>query len=392
MDPERCKVERFFINPPVHHQEILLLCLTVMKERLKKNICNLDDYASLDKVEGLSTHCKVQIGDALGYACQFWAKHLVEVPHSGHGAEEVHKAIDEFFPTHFLLWVEVLSLMGILDVGVYALKNVQQWYLLVSYEWIIFRNPTFMVIQAEISCKWINDSQRFLLEYFDAIQESPSHIYHSALPLCPCYSVELLQEVKVVKGLPAGWGTCIRTVSFDGCPLTHTSWKDLIAVGLASNNIITIDAITGVHLSILSGHTQWVYCLSFSSDGTLLVSGDRGGTIKLEGHSGEIMSLSLSPNYTMVASGSQDKTIRLWDTWTGECCCVINWHKHTVNSVSFSPTNPQLLISASNDNTVQWWDVNGQQIGPTYQGQYVAISPDGTCFASCGDHQSVITV
>jgi len=411
MDPERCKAEQFLINPSVHHQEILLLCLKLMKERLKKNICNLDDYASLDNVEDLSTHCKVQIGDALGYACQFWAKHLVGVSNSGHCVEEVHKAIDEFFPNHFLLWIEVLSLMGILDAGVYALKNVQQWYMLVSCEWCIFRGPTFMVIQAEISCKWINDSQRFLLEHFDAIQDSPSHIYHSALPLCPtsswlhdCYSMELSQEVKVVQGLSAGWGICIRTVSFEGRPRTHTSWKDLIAVGLASNSIITIDAITGACLSILSVHTGWVESLSFSSDGTLLVSGDQGGTVKLwdvqtgvvvrtlDGHTGIVWAVSISPDHTMIASGSQDKTIQLWDTWTGECCHVIDGHKSAVNSVSFSPTNSQLLISTFNDNTVQWWDVNGHQIGPTYEGKYVTISPDGTYFASFGDHQSVITV
>jgi len=135
MDPTRCKVERFFINPSVHHQEILLLCLSLMKERLEKNICNLEDYASLDKVEDLSTCCKEQIGDALGYACQSWAKHLAEVPNSSQGVEEVHIAIDEFFPTYFLLWIEVLSLMGTLDVGVYALKNVEQWYALVSCIW-----------------------------------------------------------------------------------------------------------------------------------------------------------------------------------------------------------------------------------------------------------------
>ena len=108
-----------------------------MKERLRKNICNLDDYASLDKVEGLPTCRKAKIGDALEYACQFWTKHLVGVPNSGHGFQEVHKTIDEFFPTYFLLWIEVLSLMGILDVGVYALKNVQQWYMSVSHIWSI---------------------------------------------------------------------------------------------------------------------------------------------------------------------------------------------------------------------------------------------------------------
>ena len=136
-DPKRCKVERFSISPSIHHQEILLSCLNLMKGRLKKNICNLDDCASLDKIKDLSTYHKVQIGEALEYACQFWAKHLVEVPHSGQGVGEVHKAIDEFFPTCFLFWIEVLSLMGILDSGVYALKNIQQWYLLVSCKWSI---------------------------------------------------------------------------------------------------------------------------------------------------------------------------------------------------------------------------------------------------------------
>jgi len=267
----------------------------------------------------------------------------------------------------------------------------------------------FMLIQAKVSCKWVNDSQHFLLEHFDAIQDSPSHIYHSALPLCPAsswfhdhYSAELSQKVKVLKGLPTGWGTCIRTVSFDSRPLTHTSWKDLIAVSLNSHNIITIDAITGAHLSVLSGHTQGAKSLSFSSDGTLLVSGDRGGTIKLwdiqtavvamtfEGHTGTVTSVSISPDQTMIASGSQDKSIRLWNTWTGECCCIIDGHNETVRSVSFSPANSKLLISASDNNTIQWWDINGHKIGPTCEGCSVTISPDGTYFASWANSQPVI--
>ena len=132
MDSKRCKVERFYINPSVHHQEILLSYLNLMGERLKKNICGLDDYASLDKVEDLPARRKSQIGDALGYACQFWARHLVEVPNRGCGVEEVHKAIDKFFTTHLLFWIEVLSLMEIINVGVYTLKNIHQWYTLVS--------------------------------------------------------------------------------------------------------------------------------------------------------------------------------------------------------------------------------------------------------------------
>ena len=132
MDPERCKAERFYINPSVHHQEIVLSCLNLMKEKLKKNICNLDDYTSLDKVNNLPTYRKAHIGDALEYACQFWTRHLVEIPNSGHDVEVVHKAINGFFPTCLLHWIEILSIMKILDVGVYALKSIQQWYISVS--------------------------------------------------------------------------------------------------------------------------------------------------------------------------------------------------------------------------------------------------------------------
>ena len=132
MDPGRCRDDRFFINPVVHHQKILLSCLSLMKERLKRNICNLDDYTPLDRVEDLSTHRKVQIGDALEYACQFWTKHLVEIPNNNHNIKKVCKAVEEFFTTHLLFWIEVLVIMGRLDIGVYAINNIRQWYISVS--------------------------------------------------------------------------------------------------------------------------------------------------------------------------------------------------------------------------------------------------------------------
>jgi len=132
MDPARCKDEHFFVEPAIHHAEILLSCLNLMGERLKRNICNLDDYATLSEVKDLPTLQKDHIGDALEYACRFWAKHLLRISISGSHAEEVQKAVDKFFTTHLLYWIEVLALMGNLDVGVYAMDDVEQWYALVS--------------------------------------------------------------------------------------------------------------------------------------------------------------------------------------------------------------------------------------------------------------------
>jgi len=258
----------------------------------------------------------------------------------------------------------------------------------------------FILSQTGNSCKWTHDGQRFLLESFDLISNSPSHIYHSALPFSPssswlheCYTALLSQGVKVVKGLPAEWGTCSRTVVMENIPYSPACWKDTIAVS-SQLCIIILNAITGSQVAVLSGHTGLVVSLTFSLDGALLVSGGHDRTVKLWdlqtggviktfcGHAHYVYSVSISPDSTTLASGSLDKSIRLWGVWTGECFCFINGHNHWVNSVSFSPTNSQHLVSSSSDHTIKWWNINGCQIGPTHEGNGVALSSDGTHFVS----------
>ena len=131
-DHKRCNDQRFFVGPTVHHAEILLSCLSLMGERLKRNICNLDDYAVLSEVGDLSTYQKVYIGDALEYACQFWTKHLLEIPGNNPCIEEVKGVIDQFFAIHLLHWIEVLVLTRNLDAGVYAMHDVGKWFTAVS--------------------------------------------------------------------------------------------------------------------------------------------------------------------------------------------------------------------------------------------------------------------
>ena len=260
-------------------------------------------------------------------------------------------------------------------------------------------------------CKWADDSQQFILEHFDIISNSPSEIYHHALPFSPssswlreCYGLELSQEVKVVRGLQAKWGTCSRSVYLDCGLVALACWKDLVAVALSSGDITILDVIAGICTSTLSSHTKRVNSLAFSLDGTFLVSGSDDETVILwhiqtggvintfYGHTGDVLSVSISPDCTTIASGSEDHTVCLWDAQSGECDCVIDGHNDGVYSVSFSPTNSQLLISASNDGTVRQWNINGHQIGSTYEGNRVVFSSDGTCFVSWKQKGRVATV
>jgi WD40 repeat protein len=263
-----------------------------------------------------------------------------------------------------------------------------------------------MVIQAGVLCKWTNDSQRFLLQHIDAIHNFPSHIYHSSLPFCPSsswlrrvYAVELLQEVKVVRGLPAEWGKCSHTVVLNSNTRGLSYWNNIIAVG-SSHGIITIlNAVTGSQISVLCGHTGAVHALTFSSDGKSLVSGSYDKTVKLwdmqtggiaktfTGPMYEVSSVSISPDFATIASGSGG-LIHLWNSQTGECYCVIE-QPHYMRHVSFSPTDSQYFLSICN-RKVQQWDINGHQVKPTFDGDHVAFSSDGNQFAACNGNAVTI--
>ena len=262
-----------------------------------------------------------------------------------------------------------------------------------------------MVIQTGVFSEWTNDSQRFLLEHFDTICGSPSHIYHSALPLSPssswlkrCYSVELTQVVRVVKGFDAGWGAYSRTVVLEHDLNSLSCWNNFVAVGSDSGEVIILDATTGSQTAVLSGHTDYVMSVAFSSDGTLLASGsdDRtvrlwdvqtGGVIKTFLHTNQVSSVSISVGCSMVASGT-DSGVHLWDIHTGESKCVI-LRENKVDCVIFSPKNPQHLVSIY-DGKIQQWNVNGHEIGPTYSGFHISFSSDHTQFALCNGQ--VVTV
>ena len=128
MDPHHCQDGQFLVEPTTRHAEILLACLRFMGERLKRNICDQDDNATVSEVKDKKAH----IGDALEYACRFWTKHLLETPSKSPHIEELQKAIEKFFTVHLLQWIEVLAITGNLGIGVYSMDDIEQWCSLVS--------------------------------------------------------------------------------------------------------------------------------------------------------------------------------------------------------------------------------------------------------------------
>jgi WD40 repeat protein len=104
--------------------------------------------------------------------------------------------------------------------------------------------------------------------------------------------------------------------------------------------------------------------------------------------------VSFSPDGRLLASAGRDETLRFWEANGQPRGEPLRGQLGWVNHVSFSPDG-HLLASASEDGTIRFWDVaSGQPRGEPLRGhtegvRHVSFSPDGRLLASAGNDNTI---
>lgn len=175
--------------------------------------------------------------------------------------------------------------------------------------------------------------------------------------------------------------------SLDGQQLV-TAWND---------GTIEIGGHQNAEPQQLKSSLKAISSLSFHPSQQLLAAATKQGNVRLyrqdqslqtfTAHQDTIYSIQISHGGNWVGTASRDETIKLWSV-QGQQQAVLTGHQGAVYSLRFSPDDQQVL-STSTDGTARLWSIQGQQQlqlsghqGAVYDGRF---SPDGQTIATAAE-------
>ena len=106
-----------------------IACLKAMSMQLRFNICKLEDSRLANaEIGDLPSRVTEYISDPLQYSCLHWLDHLCLPPADRDQCELVLGSLKKFFEgSYVLFWIEVLSIMGMVPIGVPRLRKLLSW-------------------------------------------------------------------------------------------------------------------------------------------------------------------------------------------------------------------------------------------------------------------------
>ena len=122
LDPGRCHNLQLRVDEQQANSELFRCCLRIMNQHLKEDMCDLRYPGWACKTGSVGSNVIDQcIAPELKYSCRHWITHLQASEIKVCDNDEVHL----FLKTHFLHWLETLSLLGYISDGIQAVKILE---------------------------------------------------------------------------------------------------------------------------------------------------------------------------------------------------------------------------------------------------------------------------
>jgi WD40 repeat protein/uncharacterized caspase-like protein len=170
----------------------------------------------------------------------------------------------------------------------------------------------------------------------------------------------MVWEAGVTK--PAAWhktgATAAHALAFH-----PTAKEKLLAAACSDKTVKLLNYPEGKVLFTLTGHTQKVSAVAFSTDGKVLASGGDDGTVRLwkapwkesfltlKAHGGKVNAVAFSPDGKQLATAGDDLAVRFWDTTRDKEVGHIDKLTRKVTTLAFSPDGEALVIGSQQSPT-----------------------------------------
>jgi GTPase SAR1 family protein len=219
--------------------------------------------------------------------------------------------------------------------------------------------------------------------------------------------MNIKNKIEVRTGKPTGF-TPLRTLYGHSNLVCRMSWTldgSRLVSAAADGSIRVWDWDLGDECFSLRRHNGKVFAFALAPDGRSLVSGTEAGTLKrwdllskeelitLRKHGDSILGVTITKDGKHIISASADHTLKMFSFDSGEELHTFRGHNGEINAIITTP-NDQSVISASDDNNLKMWDIPTRKLIRTFEGHTkavvdVVISQDGRNLFSASSDASI---